>query len=236
MTRKTIAFAVHILTASGAVWALLATVAAARWNWTEMFFWLGLALFVDAIDGPLARALSITETLPRWDGGAVDFVIDYASYVFIPAFALTGMGLMPTPLAYAMAALIVFSGAFYYGDTHMKAPNNSFVGFPVVWNAVVFHLAVYDLPAWANVAVIVALTAATFLPVHFIHPVRVQRWWGLTMTVAVVWSLAAIATLFLDMRPPQWLAWVLGLSALYLLLVGAAIQLLEKIAITATGR
>ena len=229
MTRKIIAFAVHVLTASGAVWALLATVAAARWNWTEMFLWLGLALFVDAIDGPLARTFSITETLPRWDGGAVDFVIDYASYVFIPAFALTGMGLMPTPIAYAMAALIVFSGAFYYGDTHMKAPNNCFVGFPVVWNAVVFLLAVYDLPAWANIGIIVVLTAATFLPVHFIHPVRVRRWWGLTMTVAVAWSTAAIATLYFGLRPPSWLAWVLGLSTLYLILVGAVIQLIEKV-------
>ena len=54
-----IAFAVHLFTASGAFWAFLALVAAAEQNFTTMWFWLGVALVVDGVDGPLARYFNV---------------------------------------------------------------------------------------------------------------------------------------------------------------------------------
>lgn len=90
-------FLIHILTASGAPIALIALLAGAQGKWDEMFAWLGLALFVDGIDGPLARKYNIAERLPRWSGASLDFVIDYATYVFLPAFALSWSLMLSSP-------------------------------------------------------------------------------------------------------------------------------------------
>ena len=82
------AFAVHLFTASGAALALMALVAATRGDWSLMFGWLGLALIVDGIDGPLARRVDIKRNAANWDGVLLDLVVDYLTYVFIPAYAL----------------------------------------------------------------------------------------------------------------------------------------------------
>ena len=60
MSERISAAAVHLLTASGAAFALLALIAAAQDNWQWMFVWLGVALIVDTVDGPLARRVDVT--------------------------------------------------------------------------------------------------------------------------------------------------------------------------------
>ena len=57
------AFSVHILTASGSFLAFLGVVAAAEHRFVDMFWWLGLALLVDGIDGPIARKVRVKEVL-----------------------------------------------------------------------------------------------------------------------------------------------------------------------------
>ena len=94
------AFSVHVLTACGAALALLALLAATRGDWPLMFLWLGVALVVDAIDGPLARAVNVAEVLPRWSGETLDLVVDYTTYVFVPAYAVAAGGLMPDALGH----------------------------------------------------------------------------------------------------------------------------------------
>jgi phosphatidylcholine synthase len=84
---RTPTFAVHVLTASGAALALFALMEAVREHWAAMFLWLGLALFVDAIDGPIARRFGVAETLPNWSGDTLDLVVDFLTYVFVPAYA-----------------------------------------------------------------------------------------------------------------------------------------------------
>ena len=81
-------FVIHILTASGAALALLALIAAVDRAWPAMFLWLGIALIVDALDGPLARHFDVADTLPRWSGETLDLVVDFVTYVFVPAFAV----------------------------------------------------------------------------------------------------------------------------------------------------
>src|SRR6266404_5224802 len=93
------AFLVHLLTASGAALALLALHAAVQARWTAMFLWLALALVVDAVDGPLARRLDVGRVLPRWSGDTLDLVVDFVTYVFVPAYAIVASGLLPAALA-----------------------------------------------------------------------------------------------------------------------------------------
>jgi phosphatidylcholine synthase len=162
------AFSVHLLTASGSFLAFLSLVAASEQRWTAMFWWLGLALFVDGIDGPIARKLDVKEILPTWSGELLDNIIDYVTYVLIPAFALYQRGLMGEGLSFLSAAIIVVSSAIYYADTGMKTKENFFKGFPVVWNMIVFTLFVVGPGEWISFAVVVIAGIMTFLPVNFL--------------------------------------------------------------------
>src|SRR6266576_986512 len=85
---RLLAFSVHILTALGAACALLALFAAVTGEWAAMFAWLGLALIIDGVDGTLARKRRAAEILPRWSGDILDSVVDFTTYVFVPAFAI----------------------------------------------------------------------------------------------------------------------------------------------------
>ena len=199
-----IALAVHAFTASGVVLAMLAAFAAYRLEWTEFFAWLGLALFVDGVDGPIARHFNVERRLPTFSGAALDTVVDYVTYVFLPAFAIATGGFTSTPIALALAGVIVFTSAMYYADTRMKMKNNAFRGFPVVWNGVVFILFVLRPDAATLIAVVLSLAVLTFVPVAFTHPVRVEKWRPLTLTVTLLWFVFAGVSLADGMAPDLW--------------------------------
>lgn len=220
-------FAVHILTASGAALAVLAVLAWQNQNWQATFALLGLALFVDAIDGPLARRLRVSERLPKWDGSALDYVIDYTTYVFVPALIVASSGLLDGAVGTVAAVVISVTGAIYFADRRMKQPDNSFRGFPAVWNMPVFVLFVFQPPGIVTIAVIVALSVMTFLPVHFVHPNRVTRWRTLTLILTALWALSAAWIIYLDFQSPVIAKAILLASSLYLFSVSAVNQLTE---------
>lgn len=222
------AFSVHLLTASGAFWAFLAIIAAANSRWVDMFAWLGLALFVDGIDGPIARKVDIKRVLPNWSGDMLDSVIDYATYVLIPAFALYQSGIIGGSWALVAAGLIVFTSAVYYADTRMKTDDNFFRGFPVTWNMVVFTLFAVDAGEWPAFAFVVFCAAATFLPLKFLHPVRVRRLRALNLGVFAAWSVLGIVALAMSFETPAWIRLGILLSAGYLFFIGIALQLFDK--------
>ncbi len=222
-------FLIHLLTASGAALALLATLAASQGAWRAAFTWLGIALIVDALDGPIARKYDVGARLPRWDGSALDFVIDYTTYVFVPAIILAsgcGLGTFTGILA---AGAVVVTGALYFADTRMKEPDNSFRGFPAAWNLAVFVIFAVQPPPAITLAATALLAVVTFLPINFVHPVRVTRWRTLTLCVMVLWLLAAaylVATAFADNGVAELL---LLLTSFYLLGVAALQQLLARL-------
>jgi len=220
------AFSVHLLTASGSFLAFLSLVAASEERWTAMFWWLGLALFVDGIDGPIARKLEVKEILPTWSGELLDNIIDYVTYVLIPAFALYQRGFMGEGLSFLSAAIIVVSSAIYYADTSMKTKDNFFKGFPVVWNMVVFTLFVIEPGQWVSFAVVVVAGILTFVPINFIHPVRVVRLRPINLTMTLLWC--AFGALALAQA---------ALAAFYdqIGVLGAQVSTFIKIGITITG-
>ncbi len=223
-------FLIHVLTASGAPIALAALLAGARGNWQEMFVWLGLALVVDGIDGPLARKYNIAERLPRWSGASLDFVIDYATYVFLPAFALAAGPMLDRPWNWICGGLVVFTGALYFADNGMKTHDKAFKGFPACWNMVVFGLMLLSPSQGFTIAVVLACCLFTFMPVRFVHPVRVKRWRPLTLVMTAAWLAAAGIGLWNEMTLSEPMAWVFGISSLYLLTVSAVHQALERYA------
>ena len=196
-TRAT-AFSVHIFTAMGAGVALLALLEAVREHWGAMFGWLGVALVIDALDGPIARRLDVVRVQPNWSGEVLDLVVDFVTYVFVPGYAITASGLLLPVAAPLLGAGVVVSGALYFADRRMKAADNHFRGFPALWNAAAFYLFLLHLrPALSSLAV-AALIVLTFVPVHVLHPVRVVRWRGLTLSLIGVWAVLAIFTLASD--------------------------------------
>lgn len=223
------AFSVHLLTASGSFLAFLSLVAAAEKQWTAMFLWLGLALFVDGIDGPIARKLDVKEVLPTWSGELLDNIIDYVTYVLIPAFALYQSGFMGEGLSFLSAAIIVVSSAIYYADTGMKTKENFFKGFPVVWNMVVFTLFVIAPGEWVSFAIVVIAAILSFVPVSFLHPVRVQRLRPLNLGVFLAWCALGAVALLQNMDASPFVQVGVGITGFYLFVIGGVMQLFPKL-------
>jgi len=213
-------FAVHVLTASGAALAFLALLAAVGGAWELMFLSLGLALIVDGVDGTIARSLKVAELLPRWSGEVLDLVVDFVTYVFVPAYAIAASGLLPPVLAAGAGMLIVMTGAIYFADRRMKTEDNYFSGFPTLWNVVAFYLFVLKPPSWATALVVALLALLTFVPFKFLHPFRVARLRMVSMAAVVLWSALAAIALARGLAPGPWVTGALAALAAYFLAVG----------------
>jgi len=220
------ALSVHLLTATGAVFAMLAMLAAVDGKWDLMFLWLVVAFAVDGIDGPLARRYDVKTNAPIYDGVLMDLIIDYLTYVFIPAFALFKSGLLPDWTGWITIIVITFTSALYFADTRMKTRDNSFSGFPGCWNMVVIVLFALQPAFWTILAIVVVLAIAMFLPLKFIHPVRTDRWRALSLPIALAWTFFAGWAAWVDFHPQSWAHWGLILTSFYLVLAGIAQQIL----------
>lgn len=217
---RLLAFSVHILTALGAACALLALLGAAAGDWITMFAWLGVALLIDGVDGALARKRKVAEILPRWSGDILDVVVDFTTYVFVPAFAIAASDLLPDSAAIPLAVAIVVSGVIYFADRQMKTVDNYFRGFPALWNAAAFHLFILKFPPVAAAVIIAALVVLTFVPMKFVHPFRVARLRALTILVVVCWSLLGLYALMHELDPGPAVAWTFTALGLYFFVVG----------------
>jgi phosphatidylcholine synthase len=218
------AFAVHIFTAAGVALGFTALLAAFDRQWTVMFWCLGVALFVDGIDGTFARKYRVADVLPRWSGDVLDLVVDFVTYVFVPAYAIVASGLLPSVLAIPAGLLIVVTSALYFADRDMKTEDNYFRGFPALWNAVAFYLFVLKPGPWVSVLIIVILSVLTFVPFKFIHPFRVRRLRLTTIAALVLWGVLAATALLYNLDPGPWVAYGLVVLALYFVAIGLADQ------------
>ena len=209
------AFAVHIFTACGAALALLALIFATGGHWTAMFFCLGMALVVDGVDGPLAREFKVAEVLPRWSGDTLDLIVDFTTYVFVPAYAIAASGLLPQVLAIPSGVVVVITGALYFADRQMKTPDNYFRGFPALWNLGAFYLYLLVPPPWLAAVMIAALAALSFTPIKFLHPLRVRHWRLLNIALLAAWTALAFLAMINDLAPGPYVTWPLVAIAIY---------------------
>lgn len=228
MTSQIKALSVHLLTATGAVFAMLAMLAAVDEEWSLMFLWLVVAFAVDGIDGPLARRYNVKKFAPEFDGVLLDLIIDYLTYVFIPAFALFKSGLMDGWTGWVAIILITFASAMYFADTRMKTKDNSFSGFPGCWNMLILVIFAVEPNFWVSLGLVTALAVAMFLPLRFIHPVRTERWRTVSLPMALAWTFFAGWAAWVDFHPDSWAHWGLVLTSVYLLLVGVVQQIIPE--------
>jgi phosphatidylcholine synthase len=222
------ALSVHLLTASGAVLAMFAMLAAVQQDWSLMFLWLVVALIVDGIDGPLARRYHVKTNWPTYDGVLMDLIVDYLTYVFIPAFALFQSGLLPGWTGWLAIIVICFGSVIYFADTRMKTKDNSFAGFPACWNMVVLVLFATRPGEMVILLVVILLTVTMFTNLKFIHPVRTSRWYEISLSVCIAWIALAAWAAWLDFNEGAVAKWLLVLTSLYLLLAGIVQQIVPE--------
>src|ERR1700760_832484 len=158
--RRAAAFSVHVFTALGAGVALVALLEAVREHWTAMFWWLAIALVIDGVDGPMARRLDVVRLQPNWSGETLDLVVDFLTYVFVPAYAITASGLLWPLAAPVLGVGITISGALYFADRRMKSEDNHFRGFPGLWNMAAFYLFLLHWPPALSSLMVAALIVA----------------------------------------------------------------------------
>jgi len=214
------AASVHLLTATGAVLALLALRAVEARDWQTMFVWLGIALMVDAVDGSLARLLGVKIVLPRFSGERLDLIVDYLTYVVVPAFALTQATLLPEGTRVPAAIAILLSSLFHVADLNSKSDEGYFIGFPAIWNIVLLYLFVFERTPLTSLLIVAFFVALTFIPILAVHPFRVERLRPLTCLVTLVWTVTAALAVASPFPSPLWIQATLLASAAYFTSIG----------------
>lgn len=228
MTLRLKALLVHLFTATGAVLSMLAMLAAVDGKWDLMFLWLVVALFVDGVDGPLARRYQVKTNWPTYDGYLLDLIIDYLTYVFIPAFALFKSGLLPGWTGWLAIIAITYGSVIYFVDTRMKTKDWSFAGFPACWNMVVLVMFALEPAKEVILAVVIALAVTMFTNLKFIHPTRTARWQPLNLGMALGWTFFAGWAAWVDFHPASWAHWGLVVTSVYLTFAGIAQQIIPS--------
>ena len=210
-------FSVHLFTASGGAVAVLALYAAIERNFAACFAWLGVAFFIDGIDGTLARAARVHVTAASIDGAILDLVIDFLTYVLVPVVALWRSDLMPTEASFWIGLVVTIASALYFADTRMKTDDLWFRGFPATFNILVLYLFVLRPPWLVSAFLLLSASALMFTPIVFVHPLRVARVRGLTIAMTFAWFALAAIAIFDKLAPPAWVGWGLIATAAYFL-------------------
>lgn len=222
MLARLAAFGVHAFTALGAVLGFLALVAAAGHRWEDAFGWLGIALIVDGLDGPLARRIGVKDKLPRFSGEHLDLVIDYLTYVVVPAYIIYEAKLVPLGLGMITAAMILLTSLYHFSDNESKTEDGFFVGFPALWNVVALYGFIFPTPPPLAFAVLVLLVVLTFFPFKWIHPVRVRRLRPLTFCIMGLWAAATVTALLQGFPGSLAVKTTIALATVYLVAIGVA--------------
>ena len=216
--KKGIAWSVHAFTTSGIVLGFLGLVAVLKNDPTAAFMWLGLALFVDGVDGTLARRARVNEYTPNFDGASLDLVIDFFTYVAVPALMIYWFNMVPAPWYFSgqtwslvCAALIMAVSCYTFANVGMKSFDYYFVGFPAIWNVVVLYFYLFNTGWVVNLITVLGLSVLTFVPVKFVHPLRVTHWRNVTIPMTVLWATLTLS-LVISGRNPDYSDWLYKLQ------------------------
>lgn len=201
--RRAAAYGVHLYTASGALMAFLGLLAVVQGNARAAFLWMVAATFVDSTDGLLARLADVRSHAAGVDGARLDDIVDYLTFVFLPAFLVYHFRMTPQGWAVAVVAAMLLSSAFGFSATDAKTSDHFFTGFPSYWNIVVLYLYALGARPLVNAAVLLALAALVFVRVGYIYPSRTPTWRRLTLTLGAAWAVAVTAIVWMLPSPPR---------------------------------
>jgi phosphatidylcholine synthase len=219
------AWLVHLYTASSAVFGFLALTRIFYDRYRDAFFWLALAVVVDATDGVLARRANVAVRLPRFNGAKLDDIVDYITYVFVPAFFVWHALLVPERWTLVVSAVILLSSAYGFNTESAKTADHFFTGFPSYWNIVVFYLFVAGWPPKVNVVVLLVLAVFVFVPIRYVYPSRTPVLRRSTIALGLLWGALMVVMLWDMPNVSRTVFWVSLLFPLYYVLLSFALEL-----------
>ncbi len=200
--QRTAAWLVHLFTASGAAFGLGALWAIHKGYFIAAFWLMGITIIIDSVDGLLARRAQTKEAAPKIDGALLDNIVDYFTYVLVPAFFLLVTDLLPPGWAFGGVLAMVLASAYQFTQPDAKTDDHFFKGFPSYWNIVVFYLFFWQLSSWTNLFIILLLALLVFVPIKYMYPSRLEyltpnRWLRLGVLLAtIIWGVATAGMLF----------------------------------------
>jgi phosphatidylcholine synthase len=174
------------------VLALLAAASVMENDYRTAFFWLALQVIVDATDGALARAARVSQRIPWFNGAKLDDIIDFLTFVFVPALIVWRAGLVPDGWTIPVASALVLSSAFGFNRDDAKTEDHFFTGFPSYWNIVVLYLMVAGWSPAVNMAVLLTFVALVFVPIRYIYPSRTPVWRMPMNLLGALWGVAVL--------------------------------------------
>ena len=196
MLTKAPSYLVHIFTALGVVFGFLALLATVDGKIPEAFLWLAAALFVDGVDGTLARAVNVNQNTPEIDGAILDNIIDYLNYVVVPVFIFYSLGMAPEPYLLLSCVAILLVSCFTFTNTNIKTDDFYFSGFPAIWNIVVLYFYILESSEFINFLFVILFCVLTFIPFKYVHPFRVVEFRKITLMMTSIWMITTTILLF----------------------------------------
>ena len=196
MLSKAPSYLVHIFTALGVVFGFLALLATVDGKIPEAFLWLAFALFVDGVDGTLARAVNVKQNTPEIDGAILDNIIDYLNYVVVPVFIFYSLGMAPEPYLLLSCVAILLVSCFTFTNTNIKTDDFYFSGFPAIWNIVVLYFYILESSEFTNFIFVILFCVLTFIPFKYVHPFRVVEFRKITLMITSIWMITTTILLF----------------------------------------
>jgi phosphatidylcholine synthase len=224
-----LAWLVHLFTASGLLAGFMAILAITAKDWRSAMGWLLVALVIDGVDGTFARKFRTKEVLPNIDGKTIDYVIDFANYAIIPAYFFYQANLVQEGWSLPLSFLLLMVSAIYYGKEGMVSDDYYFVGFPVMWNIVVYYLVfVFSLSEFGNAAIIVIFSILHFVPIKFAYPSRATRLKFATIGVTAIFLISTLLVVWFYPSVPTWLKWTANACLAYYGILAAADTFYKK--------
>ena len=186
----------HLFTISGVLLSFLALVASIERNLELVFFLLALALFIDGVDGSLARMVNVKKHTPTISGENLDNIIDYLNYVFVPVFVIYWLDFVPAGTEIISAFIILVVSCYTFANSNVKTSDFYFSGFPALWNIVILYFYILDTDPFVNFLTICFLAIFTFIPIKYLHPFRVKRFRQLSLSVLAIWMITTVLILY----------------------------------------
>ncbi len=193
-----LSYLIHLFTVSGVLFGFLALLASIQKDLPLAFFFLALALFIDGIDGSLARKVDVKKYTPHISGENLDNIIDYLNYVFVPAFVIYWLDIVPPGTELLSALIILVVSCYTFANNNMKTSDFYFSGFPALWNLVILYFYILNTNPLLNFIVICALSVLTFIPIKYSHPFRVIYLRKTTLSILTIWFFTTVLIFYFD--------------------------------------
>ncbi len=218
---KLFAFLIHLLTSFGIVAGFFALLSVLSDEIVEAFLWLGLAFFIDGVDGPLARRFKVKEVSPNIKGEVLDNIVDYFNYVIVPTLIIYQFDMVPQYSELLIITVILIVSCYTFANSNLKTLDNYFIGFPAIWNVVVLYIYILDTSQIFNLLILIIFSFLTFVPLKYVHPFRVQNWRPLTLVMTFLWGMSSLTLLFKGdtNKYLEIVYWLWGVISIYFLLI-----------------